>query len=63
MEGHQYDLFLFLMDDYQLEQHQRVLEAAQRLQRHQGLGAEDYTSELDAIAMEMRRRKEEFDAF
>jgi hypothetical protein len=59
MEGAQYDLFLFLLDEYELRKHRAHVESLQRLARHQGATADDYSAELEAIALEESRRAEE----
>lgn len=59
MDGNQYDLFLALLDEYELDRHEKHLQAAQRMQRHNGLGGEDYEAELDSIKTEKMRRAEE----
>jgi hypothetical protein len=59
MDGTQYDLFLALLSDYELGKHEDTLLQAERMSRHQGVGSEDFLSELAAIAAEKQRRIEE----
>lgn len=59
MDGSQYDLFLMLLEDYELKGHKDKLLAAQRLQQHHGLAGEDYSAELEAIEVESQRRAED----
>jgi hypothetical protein len=56
MDGASYDLFLMLMEDYELRKHKAVLESAQRLERHHGFAGDDYVAELEAVEAELKRR-------
>lgn len=59
MDGQQYDLFLALLDDSELKAHRSHLLAAQRIERHQGTDSGEFDAELDSIAAEFTRRREE----